>query len=184
MKVPYILLFIFLILFEVSCNQKNKYERLVNKELEKGVSHDSLFLGYHFGMDSQEFLDYSWKLNQKGVITGKTIIVHELNHFNNNATMKFYPRFKDNQIFKMPVEISYDAWAPWNKELFADSLMLEIVDRYKKIYGENFIKTTLPENGKEAWINVKGNRRIAIFKKNDSVVQVEFLDLLAVNREF
>jgi len=182
MKCIYMFLLIFSILFTVSCDQKVDYEQLVESELKKGVRNDSLFLGYHFGMNRQEFFDYSWKLNQKKVITGGLRIIYELDDFKKSATMKFYPEFKDNQIYKIPVEISYDGWAPWNKDLFSDSLMVEILDRYKDIYGENFIKTNHPENGKEAWINVSGNRRISIFKKDDSIVQVEFVDLLADNK--
>lgn len=182
MKIAYTFLFISAILFAISCEQKTDYEQLVESELEKGVRNDSLFLGYYFGMDRQEFFDYSWQLNQNQVVTGGSKIIYELNTFKKNATMRFYPDFKNDQIYKMPVEISYDAWAPWNKDLFSDSLIVEVLDHYKDEYGDNFIKTTHPENGKEAWINVSGNRRIAIFKKDDTAVQVEFLDLLAENK--
>jgi len=182
MKIVYSLRLVISILFAVSCEQKTDYEQLVESELEKGVRNDSLFLGYYLGMERKEFFDYSWQLNQQQVIMGGSRIEYELDHFKKNATMRFYPDFKDNQIYKMPVEISYDAWAPWNKELFSDSLIVEVLDHYKDEYGDNFIKTLHPENGKEAWINVSGNRRIAIFKKDDTIVQVEFLDLTAQNK--
>lgn len=179
MKIVYALFLIISIVFTVSCEQKSDYEQLVESELEKGVRNDSLFLGYYFGMERQEFFDYSWQLNQQQVILGGSRIEYELDNFKKNATMRFYPEFKDNRIYKMPVEISYDAWAPWNKDLFSDSLIVEVLDHYKDEYGDDFIKTRHPENGKEAWINISGNRRIAIFKKDDTVVQIEFMDLLA-----
>ena len=37
----------------------------------------------------------------------------------------------------------YNAWAPWNKNLFADTLQTDVVELYKKWYGgNNFIEIT------------------------------------------
>ncbi len=171
-------LFIITILFTlITCEQKSEYEQLVQRELEKDVRHDSLFLGYRFGMERQDFFDHSWNLNQQGVVTGGTYVEYKLDDMPHNATMTFFPVFHNDKIYRMPIEVQYDGWAPWNKRLFSDSLIVELVDNYKEIYGSGFIKTTHPDNGKQSWIKVDGNRRISIFKKDDMKAAVEFLDL-------
>ncbi|MGF1669274.1 MAG: hypothetical protein ACFCU6_02410 [Balneolaceae bacterium] len=182
MKQTNYLIFLILIpfiLFSISCEQKTDYEQLVEQELNKGVRSDSLFLGYYLGMDRQEFFDHSWELNRRQIVTGGSQVEYRLENLSKNATMKFYPKFKNDKIYEMPVEISYDAWAPWNRDLFSDSLIVELLDFYRNEYGDNFIHTIHPENGKMAWISVNGNRRISIFKKDDAIVQVEFVDLLS-----
>lgn len=177
--------FIFLIiplLMLISCEQKSEYEQLVEKELEKEVRHDSLFLGYEFGMESEQFFQHSWELNQKKVVEGGVQVKHDLDELSSPAQMVFYPDFHDGRIFRMPVEISFKAWAPWNPGLSSDSLMVELVDLYRKKYGKGFIQTKLPEINKEAWVKVDGNRRISIYRQDEMTVRVEFLDLF-VKRE-
>lgn len=169
--------FIVLIPLIVSCEQKTDYEKLVQRELNKGVRHDSLFLGYEFGMERQEFFDYSFELNQKKVITGGTQIEYDLEELPHDAKMLFFPEFHEERIYRMPVEVSYKAWAPWNKNLFSDSLIVDLLELYEEDYGPGFIQATHPENGREAWIKVDGNRRISIFKKDDMTARIEFLDL-------
>lgn len=167
-----------LLLSFFSCRRGSEYEQLVERELNKGVRHDSLFLGYRLGMEKKEFLDHSWQLNQQGVVTGGAYVKYKLNDLSHEAQMVFYPDFYNDRIYRMPVEVSYSAWAPWNKNLFSDSLITDLVARYKEIYGPGFIHTVLPDLGKEAWIKVDGNRRIAIYREDDMRVRVVFMDLL------
>lgn len=54
--------------------------------------------------------------------------------------MNFYPNFHDDQIFAMPVFFNYKAWAPWNKELQSDILILEVKALMEKWYGKGFKK--------------------------------------------
>lgn len=176
-------LFIFLILMVfISCENESEYEQLVERELNKDVRHDTLFLGYEFGMESEDFFNHSWELNQQQVVTGGDQIEYEIEELSSPARMIFYPEFHDNRIYRMPVEISYKSWAPWNRELYSDSLITELLEWYRDIYGPGFIRTTHPEIKKEAWIKVDGNRRISIYRKDDMKVRVEFLDL-SVNQE-
>ena len=90
--------------------------------------------------------------------------------------MDFYPRFKDGKIFELPVRFKYTGWAPWNKELSSDNLELDVLEWYKKIYGDNFIKVQHPKRG-VAYVKVNGNRRITIFKESDLYVWAYFTDL-------
>ncbi len=164
------------------CNQEYDYEQLVHQQLSKGVRCDSLFLGYSFAMKSKDFFKHSWELNQKHIVTGASRIEYEMTELSEPARMVFYPDFHDDQIYRMPVEISFKSWAPWNRHLYSDSLIIELVELYKKKYGTDFIKTIHPDYTEESWIKVDGNRRISIFRKDDMTVRIEFLDL-TVNRK-
>lgn len=163
----------------LSCNQQTEYERLVQKELDSGQRYDSLFLGYELGMKRQEFFDHSWELNQQNKITGDTQVRYKLNQLSKNATMTFYPEFKNDRIIRLPAEVSFDSWAIWNRELYADSLIVELIDMFEDMYGPGFIRTLHPELNKEAWIKVDGNRRISVYEHDNMKARVEFLDLTA-----
>lgn len=175
-----IYIFLCFSLFLISCQQKSEYERRLETELSKDTRVDSLFLGYSFGMTSNEFFKYSWDLNNRGVITGQTKVNYKVDDLKNPATMDFFPEFKNGKIYKMPAQIQYDGWAPWNRNLFADSLMLDVVDLYEEKYDGEFFKAIHPETQKEAFINIQGNRRISIFKNDDRIITIEFLDLSAI----
>ena len=78
----------------------------------------------------------------------------------------------------MSISYTYDAWAPWNKNLFADSLENKLIDFYKKQYpGNDFIKIKNKENIDE-FFKVDGNRRIIIGISDEMTVNVGFTDLL------
>ena len=165
----------------------DKYERLVKKELARNVREDSLFLGIKFGMTSKEFYAHCWELNKKGLITDgndNTAVLYKLGkELSHPASMNFYPDFHENKIYKMRVDFKYDSWAPWNKNLFADSLQLDVVKLYKKWYGNNnFIKMTDSVKG-TIFIKVDANRRIIIGRYDDLHVKVDYTDLL-VDKEF
>lgn len=160
-----------------SCEQKSEYEQLVERELSKEVRHDSLFLGYELGMENEQFFQHSWDLNQKKIVEGGVQVKYDLDELSSPAQMVFYPDFHDDRIYRMPVEISFKAWAPWNPELSSDSLIVELVDLYREKYGKGFIQAKLPEIDKKAWVKVDGNRRISIYRKDEMTVRVEFLDL-------
>lgn len=161
----------------VACEQKSEYEQLVEREMSNQSRYDSLFLGYTFGMQRQDFFDHSWQLNQQHLITGSAQVEYPIGDLKSKATMTFFPEFHNNRIYRIPAEIQYDGWAPWNKDLFADSLIVELVDLYEEIYGPGFIQTIHPDFEKPSWIKVDGNRRISIYRKDDMKARIEFLDL-------
>ncbi|MCW9706499.1 hypothetical protein [Fodinibius salsisoli] len=165
------------LLIIVACKQQPAYERLVEEELQKEVRYDSLFLGYKFGMSKKDFFQHSWKLNQEHVVKGNAQVIYEFDDLASTAQMVFYPDFHNNRIYRMPAEISYKSWAPWNPELSADSLLVDLVDFYRKKYGDGFIKAKLPDIERMSWVKVDGNRRIAVYPEDNRKVRVEFLDL-------
>ena len=178
---------IFFIILSSGCSRSDydQYKHLVKKELARGVREDSLFLGIKFGMTSKDFYAHCWELNKQGLITdgnNNTAVLYKLNkELRSQASMNFYPDFRDNKIYKMRTDFSYDAWAPWNKGLFADSLQLDVLQLYKKWYGDkNFITMTDSVRG-TIFIKVDANRRIIIGKYDDMHVKVDYTDLLVEN---
>ncbi len=178
---------IFFIILISGCSRSDydQYKNLVKKELARGVREDSLFLGIKFGMTSKDFYAHCWELNKQGLITdgnNNTAVLYKLNKgLRSQASMNFYPDFRDNKIYKMRTDFSYDAWAPWNKSLFADSLQLDVLQLYKKWYGDkNFITMSDSVRG-TIFIKVDANRRIIIGKYDDMHVKVDYTDLLVEN---
>jgi hypothetical protein len=165
------------------------YKKLVKKETESGKRVDSLFFGIRFGMTSKEFYAHCWKLNKEGILTdglNNMAVLYKLNRneLKHEASMNFYPEFYENKIYKMPVTFQYVSWAPWNKNLFADSLKDEILQLYKKWYpgGNEFLKMDDEKKG-TIYIKVDGNRRITIGRYNDLQVKVDYTDLSVKEKE-
>ncbi len=163
------------------CTPGASYERKLKKELASGVRYDSLFMGIYLGMSDKDFYTHCWELNRQGVIKqgSKNMSVEhglkaELNH---PATMNFYPEFIQGKIAEMPVQFIYNGWAPWNKGLSSDSLLLDVVRWYEQVYGNGFIVVEHPQRGK-AYVKINGNRRITLFKKDDMYVWAIFRDML------
>jgi hypothetical protein len=162
------------------CTPGKKYEHRLEKELASGVRYDSLFMGISFGMTEDEFFDHCWKLNKENLVkqgTSNMSVEYETKEeLKHPATMNFYPVFGDGKIVEMPVRFIYNGWAPWNKELSANKLALDVKLWYERIYGKGFITVTHPMKG-EAYTKIDGNRRITIYIVNDLHVWAIFTDM-------
>lgn len=181
LRMRYLILFSFLIIIG-ACKQNSEYEQRVQNELNKEVRNDTLFLGYELGMEQQNFLDHSWDLNQQNIITGTTQIEYPLKELSSDARMVFYPRFHDNKLVRMPIEVSFNSWAIWNREFYSDHLQDELLEYFEELYGTGFIYTEIPDLNRKAWAKIDGNRRILIYPKDDRIVRVDILDL-SVNQD-
>lgn len=168
-----------------ACVQETGYEQykaMAAKELARGQRVDSLFFGIHLGMSSKEFYAHCWEMNKKGLFTdgeNNTAVLYKLkDELGQPASMNFYPAFYQDKIHQMKVSFGYDAWAPWNKHLFADSLQLKVLELYKTWYkeGNPFIKMEDDKRG-TIYVKVDGNRRIIIGKYDDLRVKVDYSDL-------
>ena len=161
----------------------SQYDRLVKKELAKGTRSDSLFMGIYLGMTSKAFYSHCWDLNKKGVFTNGTnntsVLYKPGKDLKHQSSMNFYPDFYEDKIFSMWATFEYDAWAPWNKNQQADSLLPDVLQLYKRWYpgGNDFITITNKERG-TIFVKVDGNRRITIGKYDDRMVKVDYTDLL------
>ena len=186
------LLLFFVIIAYISCNRDNsikQYNRLVNSELASNKRVDSIFFDIKFGMTGKDFFAYCWEMNRKGLFTdgqSNTAVLYRLNHneLKYPASMNFYPEMDKNGINKMMVTFQYEGWAPWNKHLFSDSLVLDVLQLYKKWYsnGNSFIE--IKEPGKSTiYVKVDGNRRIVIRKKDDMVVKADYTNLFTEQKK-
>ncbi|MBS1603711.1 MAG: hypothetical protein JST42_13655 [Bacteroidetes bacterium] len=175
------------VLFSACRDGARSYSSLVKKELASGRTANQLIMDVHFGMTRRQFYDYCWGMHNKGIFedgANSTAVLYPLRgpgQLKQPASMNFYPVFRNDTIYKMWAQFEYDAWAPWNRSLFADSLMLDVVNLYTKWYpGNNFIKLTDPKRG-TIFVKVDGNRRIVVGRKDDAHVNVDYTDLLADN---
>ena len=175
-----IILFISTIFY--SC-ETSPYSILEIEELSSVERYDSLFLGVKFGMSSEEFYSHCWELNKQELISqgpSNSSVKYLLPTKSNgqNIEMLFYPNFNNDTIFEVNAEFSYTAWAPWNKDLFSDSLIKEIKILLSGWYKSDFIEIKNPDNEKYLYVTVNGNRRIALTIVDDRKVRARFTDLL------
>ena len=167
--------------FISGCSPKAKYERKLKHELASGVRNDSLFMGLYLGMPDKDFYTQCWKLNRQGLIkqggTNKTVEYQAKNELKYACQLDFYPTFVDGKISELPVRFVYSGWAPWNKELASDKLQIDVLNWYKKLYGDDFMEIGHPTKGL-AYVSINGNRRISIFKEDELHVWAVFTDML------
>jgi hypothetical protein len=153
---------------------------------EKFSENDKLFLGFYLGMPQNDFFDHCTELNKQQLITqasGGNTSVEQLikDKFSSEVSMRFFPTFIDHKIFEMPVTYSFIAWAPWNKQYWADQLLDEVLDDFKLTYGDDFKLLNHPTQGK-VYYRIDGKRRINLFIKDEQFVQAVFTDLKVEKR--
>lgn len=162
----------------MSC--KSDYQRKVDSELAKNIRQDTLFIGLRFGMTPREFFAYCWELNQTGLVSeshSNTGALYKLARFGKRYDLNFYPTFIDNKIAGLPVDYSYQVFAPWNPKYSLDTLFKEVVRMQKELYGDGFLTVSDPKRG-TALVRVDGNRRLSIFQNIEkNCVTVLFKDL-------
>ena len=151
------------------------------KELASGKIQNDLFLGLELGMDKKIFYEKCWEMNKQGILlNGPTELSIEYQVELPSALpskMRFYPKFNQDKIYQMPVDYTYEGWAPWNEELSVEKLRTDVLALYEKWYGPGFIEVKSEDGNQVAFVKVDGNRRTRIFKKNLSTVRVEIMDL-------
>jgi hypothetical protein len=136
---------------------QSEYEKLEKRELASGKQVNELFLGLKLGMDQKTFFETCWELNKQGKLTnGPSELSVE---------------------YMMPIEFTYEAWAPWNEDLSAEKLREDVVKLFEEWYGPGFIEVTNEDKSQIVFVKMDGNRRIRIFKKHISTVRAEISDL-------
>jgi len=160
---------------------QTEYQKMESRELASGKVVNDIFLGLELGMTQKSFYETCWDLNKEGILTnGPTELSVEYKAdmpSGNKASMRFFPKFNEKKIYLMPVEFTYEAYAPWNEEMNPDRLLDDVKGLFEEWYGEGFIEVTDEDETKRVWVKVDGNRRIRIFKKHISVVRAEIVDL-------
>ncbi len=170
---------ILLLFLGFSC--QSPYEKMEKRELSSGKVVNDLFLGLSLGMDRKDFFETCWALNKKGILNnGPTELSVEYSTklpSGNPVKMRFYPKFEQEKIYLMPVEFTYEGWAPWNEELSAEKLREDVVKQFEEWYGPGFIEVTNEDKSQIVFVKIDGNRRIRVFKKHLSIVRAEISDL-------
>lgn len=159
-----------------------EYDRKVKSELAKGERYDSLFLDIQFGMSRKDFFAHCWELNKQGVLRqgpSNLSVEHVLElPSGQEAFMCFYPRFHEDKIYVMPMELSYTQWMINREETTSDNLVKDMVALMEKWHGPGFFEVTNKEGNVRAMVKVDGNRRIRIWKKSISTIRAEYMDLI------
>ena len=162
----------------VACDDRTEYQKEIDLALETGQTYDSLIFDYTFGMSQDDFFEYSWEINKQGLVVNGSgaEIVEDVDWLNYPARRNFYPNFVDNKIAQFPMIYSYNGWAPWNKHLVADSLMLDVKNYLSTQYNATFESRTI-ESGDTVLYDVSGNREIRIETIDEQKIRVTFSDL-------
>ena len=163
----------------VSCTPKTEYQKMRKEQLSSGERQDSIFLGVYFGMPSQDFYTQSWELNKKGLIRegmSNTTVYYDLEGLPYPAALEYYPVFKDEKVQAVTGHVYYKAWAPWNRDMWADTLIEDIRNFFEGWYGKGFIPVISPGRGK-AFAKIDGNRQILLYYTKDERVDFVFTDL-------
>ncbi len=166
-----------LLLLMGSC--KSEYQKMVDREKAKTERADDLFLGLQLGMTRKDFFARCWELNKDGVLrqgTENTTVMQEMKDFSHLAYMNFYPEFHEDKIYKMPITFVYSGWAPWNKELGSDKLLVEVLDLLKQWHGEDFLEVKRPDGDGVFHVKQESNKRITVFAKDERFVNVLYTD--------
>ncbi len=180
-----------LLLLPFACSKEDeaaaieKYEKALAAGKASTERTDKIFLDIRLGMRPRDFFDHCTRLNQQKIITegnaGNTVryAVTQLEH---PATLNFFPKFtkteegESAQFYAMDMEFSYDAWSPWNKELYALNLLKDVTRMFIGWYGNDFIAVPHPAVGRVV-VQVKNNRRTAFWIMDDSTVRGRIVDL-------
>ena len=169
----------------ISCEKS--YQDVEEAELASGVRNDSVFLGINLNMEKKEFFAHCWKLNKQGkVINGPSnlSVEYRLNHgeLRDLAYFRFYPDWDGKDINKMDFEFGFLNWAPWNKNLEVDSLILDARNLFQEWYGKNEFMYLEDKESRKVWVKVDGNRRIRLWKADVRKVQGDIIDLTRVKK--
>jgi hypothetical protein len=166
---------------------QSDYDRYVAEELASGVTADSLIFGMRIGQTKKDFYAVCWELNRQKLIhqgtgnrTARFVADKDtLGETSSTKDVLFYGIFDENDIMRgMDMTYSYLAWAPWNRNKQADSLMQVLRHQYVRGYpGNDFIEVEVPGLEHPALVKIDGNRQILMYAKNDKDVVVKIEDL-------
>lgn len=172
-----------IVLLLFSCDGSG-YEATLKAEYDKKVRNDSLFLGFSFGDTRQEFFTHGWEVNKKGLIQQgrkNNTVSHILRSEDGSSDIEmfFFPEFDDEtKIKSMPMYMVYTGWAPWNRRLFSDSLLIAAKDTLMNWYpGNGFNSYTDEKNNVEVWYKVDGNRQITMGVVDEKEVKIVIKDM-------
>jgi len=174
----------FICLMVYGCNSSSdieRYQELISSELNTGIKKDSIFLELKLGMTVTSFYEYCWKMNAKKLFQNShdnNAVVYQVNRgLPSAATFRFTPEFHKDKLYKISVNASYNAFAPWNQHLYADSLQKDLIHLFDTWYGpKNYLILKNQMDG-NSLIKIDGNREIRMKKMTEKDIRIEYTDL-------
>ncbi len=171
-----------IVIFACRNSAQKTLAEVEKQELATGIRHDSLFMGLTLGMPKQEFFDFCWAMNKKGVFTdgSEMTVEHQLGekNFHYPIQMNFYPQFLYDKIKEMPIKFTYKGIDLSYPNGQTGKLLIDVKKLMEEWYGDGFFITTLPA-GVKGYAKVSGNRRVVIFSEKEYEVMVVVTDLTA-----
>lgn len=181
MKIGQYLILLGGILVLIGCNTQSRTSPTVEKYGEA----TKLFLDYKLGMSKQDFYYHSWALNDKGLVRqgpNNQSVYYELkDELEHPGKMYFYPDFYNDRIYQMRVRFQYSNWAPWNDNLYSDSLQVDVLNLFRQWYGAGFTRKTTNTDGNTRVVYTKqdNNRKILITIRDSRTVFALITDVVA-----
>ena len=155
------------------------YAALRQRELISGIRHDSIFMGMYFGMPRMEFYRQCFEMNQQGLLINgpeNSTALYLMPGYRQPINVNFYPDFSEDKIYNMKVWLSYQTWAPWNKEYYAGELVPDALSILEKWFGSGFIKQRT-DRGRPFWAKVNGNREVILRILDERQLRVDITDI-------
>lgn len=168
---------------------EERYAEVLAIGLASEAVTDEVFLGLKLNMTDQEFYDQCTQLNRQQLIVmgsgGNRVNYAMDDELDRPATMTFYPDFSEEsprRIRAMNVEFSYDDWSPWNKDASSAALIKDLYQFAREEFGGDFIPVP-HDRHKVVFAQVKNNRRITFWIKDERIVRARITDLRALPEE-
>lgn len=166
----------------------SEYDSYVQREMASGLRQDSLIFDMRMGQTKKDFFATCWDLNSQGIIaqgTGNTTARYytDLDSAGQRTldtkNMLFYGIFDEEDVMRgMDMSYSYSAWAPWNEDKSADSLLQHLRLEYEMGYpGNEFIEVNYKVLDAPVLVKIDGNRQILMYVKSNKDVVVKIEDL-------
>ena len=165
-----------------------RYEKALAEGMASTQIENEVFLDLDLGIPRQAYFDRCTVLNQQKRITmsggGNAVDYRLEDELPRPAIMTFAPDFGEDRksIKAMTVLVSYNDWSPWNKDSHAPRLLQDLYEFLTAEYGKGFMVVPHEELG-SVLVQVRHNRRIAAWVKDERFVQVRFTDLNALPDE-
>lgn len=177
------------LIFFSSCSEKVSFEEYVEREISKGIRHDSLIYGIQFGMTDEEFKVYCFDMNRKKMFmpnqSGTAVRLELTEGFGAPVHFEFFPVLESNgRITKLTASMNYRDFSYYDKKYAIENLIIEAKNKFVNGYGGNKFFAIPHENKllKYKYVKIDGNRKIVLNPNFDgTLLNIEFEDL---NPEF
>lgn len=176
-------------ILSTGCSKEQSYEAIARYELSRNERFDTLIYGIHFGMVYQDFYDYCFQMNQKGIFMPKpdesgvrTVLEGP---FNAPVVLEFFPmaQVTDGPIVKLSATLQYRDFSFYDRRYSIENLAREAMLYFEQEYGgREFIAAPQKDKLiKNYFVKLDGNRRVTLMPSPDgAALKILFEDLSRV----